>query len=36
MTAPDHASGTDRLAEVVDQLGGRDDAIVVNCRVMSR
>ena len=30
MTRADHASGTDRLAEVVDQLGWADDAIVVN------
>ena len=30
MTRVDHASGTDRLAEVVDQLGWREDAIVVN------
>ena len=30
MTRTDHASGTDRLAEVVDQLGWRGDAIVVN------
>ena len=30
MTRADHASGTDRLAEVVDQLGWVDDAIVVN------
>ena len=30
MTRADHASGTDRLAEVVDQLGWRGDAIVVN------
>lgn len=30
MTAPEHASGTDRLAEVVDHLGWPDDAIVVN------
>ena len=30
MTRTDHASGTDRLAEVVDQLGWREDAIVVN------
>lgn len=30
MTRADHASGTDRLAEVVDQLGWPDDAIVVN------
>ena len=30
MTRMDHASGTDRLAEVVDQLGWRGDAIVVN------
>lgn len=30
MTRPDHASGTDRLAEVVDTLGWRDDEIVVN------
>jgi 3-deoxy-manno-octulosonate cytidylyltransferase (CMP-KDO synthetase) len=30
MTSPDHASGSDRLAEVVDQLGWSDDSIVVN------
>jgi 3-deoxy-manno-octulosonate cytidylyltransferase (CMP-KDO synthetase) len=30
MTSPDHASGTDRLAEVVDKLGWPDHAIVVN------
>lgn len=30
MTRPDHASGTDRLAEVVDTLGWQDDEIVVN------
>ena len=30
MTRVDHASGTDRLAEVVDQLGWRGDTIVVN------
>ena len=30
MTRVDHASGTDRLAEVVDQLEWADDAIVVN------
>ena len=30
MTRAEHASGTDRLAEVVDQLGWADDAIVVN------
>jgi 3-deoxy-manno-octulosonate cytidylyltransferase (CMP-KDO synthetase) len=30
MTRPDHASGTDRLAEVVDTLGWHDDEIVVN------
>jgi 3-deoxy-manno-octulosonate cytidylyltransferase (CMP-KDO synthetase) len=30
MTRADHASGTDRLAEVVDQLAWADDAIVVN------
>ena len=30
MTRADHASGTDRLAEVVDQLGWPDAAIVVN------
>jgi len=30
MTRADHASGTDRLAEVVDHLGWREDAIVVN------
>ena len=30
MTRADHASGTDRLAEVVDQLGWGEDAVVVN------
>jgi 3-deoxy-manno-octulosonate cytidylyltransferase (CMP-KDO synthetase) len=30
MTRADHASGTDRLAEAVDQLGLADDACVVN------
>lgn len=30
MTSPDHATGTDRLAEVADRLGWPDDAIVVN------
>ncbi|MFZ4790637.1 MAG: 3-deoxy-manno-octulosonate cytidylyltransferase [Candidatus Competibacteraceae bacterium] len=30
MTSPDHATGTDRLAEVADQRGWPDDAIVVN------
>ena len=30
MTRADHASGTDRLAEVVDQLAWADDAIVIN------
>jgi 3-deoxy-manno-octulosonate cytidylyltransferase (CMP-KDO synthetase) len=30
MTSPDHASGTDRLAEVAHKLGYGDDAIVVN------
>lgn len=30
MTAPEHATGTDRLAEVVQQLDWADDAIVVN------
>lgn len=30
MTRPDHASGTDRLAEVADQLGWDEDAVVVN------
>ncbi|MCR6653681.1 MAG: 3-deoxy-manno-octulosonate cytidylyltransferase [Cellvibrionaceae bacterium] len=30
MTRPDHESGTDRLQEVVAQLGLADDAIVVN------
>jgi 3-deoxy-manno-octulosonate cytidylyltransferase (CMP-KDO synthetase) len=30
MTAPEHASGTDRLAEVVVQLELADEAIVVN------
>lgn len=30
MTAPDHPSGTDRLAEVATRLGWPDEAIVVN------
>lgn len=30
MTAPDHPSGTDRLAEVVERMGWPDDAVVVN------
>ena len=30
MTAPEHPSGTDRLAEVAARLGWPDDAIVVN------
>ena len=30
MTSPDHASGTDRLAEVASARGWPDDAIVVN------
>ncbi|MBW3166327.1 3-deoxy-manno-octulosonate cytidylyltransferase [Ferrimonas balearica] len=30
MTSPDHQSGTERLAEVVDTLALADDAIVVN------
>ena len=30
MTSPDHPSGTDRLAEVVDTLGWPDDTIIVN------
>jgi 3-deoxy-manno-octulosonate cytidylyltransferase (CMP-KDO synthetase) len=30
MTSPNHATGTDRLAEVADQRGWPDDAIVVN------
>jgi len=30
MTRGDHASGTDRIAEVVAQRGWRDDALVVN------
>ena len=30
MTAPEHASGTDRVAEVVAKLGWPDDTIVVN------
>ena len=30
MTSADHASGTDRIAEVVDALGWPDDDIVVN------
>lgn len=32
MTRSDHASGTDRIAEVVDQRGWKDDAIVVNAQ----
>lgn len=30
LTRADHASGTDRLAEVADQLGWEDDRVVVN------
>ncbi len=30
MTNPAHASGTDRIAEVAQQLGLRDDAVIVN------
>jgi 3-deoxy-manno-octulosonate cytidylyltransferase (CMP-KDO synthetase) len=30
MTSPDHATGTDRLAEVVQQMGWVDDCVVVN------
>ncbi|MBX9403548.1 3-deoxy-manno-octulosonate cytidylyltransferase [Lysobacter sp. BMK333-48F3] len=30
MTSPDHASGTDRLAECADQAGWGDDTVVVN------
>lgn len=30
MTRPEHSSGTDRLAEVIERLGWPDDAIVVN------
>ena len=30
MTSPDHPSGTDRLAEVADQLGLSAEAVVVN------
>jgi len=30
LTSPDHPSGTDRLAEVVERLGWADDSIVVN------
>jgi len=30
MTRSDHPTGTDRLAEVVEQLGWQDDAIIVN------
>jgi 3-deoxy-manno-octulosonate cytidylyltransferase (CMP-KDO synthetase) len=30
MTSPDHASGTDRIAEAVAQLGWHDDTLVVN------
>jgi 3-deoxy-manno-octulosonate cytidylyltransferase (CMP-KDO synthetase) len=30
MTAPEHASGTERLGEVVDRLGWDDDTLVVN------
>lgn len=30
MTSPDHPSGTDRLAEVVERMGWPDDAVVVN------
>jgi len=30
LTSPDHATGTDRIAEVVARRGWRDDAIIVN------
>ena len=30
MTSPDHASGTERLVEVVDKLGWADDTVIVN------
>lgn len=30
MTSPEHPSGTDRLAEVVERMGWPDDAVVVN------
>jgi len=30
MTSPDHASGTERLVEVVEMLGWHDDTLVVN------
>jgi 3-deoxy-manno-octulosonate cytidylyltransferase (CMP-KDO synthetase) len=30
MTSPEHASGTDRLAEVAERAGWPDDALVVN------
>ena len=30
MTSPDHVQGTDRIAEVVEQLALADDAVVVN------
>lgn len=30
MTHPEHASGTDRIAEVADRLGWDDDVVVVN------
>ncbi|MDD2893163.1 MAG: 3-deoxy-manno-octulosonate cytidylyltransferase [Halothiobacillaceae bacterium] len=30
MTSPDHSTGTDRLAEVVQTMGWADDAVVVN------
>jgi len=30
MTRADHASGTDRIAEVVDAMGWRDDELIVN------
>ncbi len=30
MTAPEHASGTERIGEVVERLGWGDDALVVN------
>lgn len=30
MTSPNHASGTERLVEVIDTLGWEDDSIVVN------
>lgn len=30
MTSPNHASGTERLVEVVDKLGWADDTVIVN------